>query len=219
MRPLGRGSAHRDAVAASPDTCGMNQMPLVSYVGWALVYAAVIAAGLGGLGLLTGLKAMARALPAAFVILFFVVLSQYPLPEARTLVCPTEGTRPNLMPFAFVGTLLRQWRENSDFENFLRYGSAASTGMNLVICAVIGGLVARYAVRLRAVLLSGFAFSLATEVTQLTGVWGLYPCAYRTFDVDDLLLNTIGVGLGFLLARRLAKGGHESKRREPPIRS
>ena len=46
----------------------------------------------------------------------------------------------------------------------------------------------------------GLALSLAIETTQLTGVWGLYHCAYRVFDVDDLLVNTTGAFLGGLLA-------------------
>ncbi|WP_336627067.1 MULTISPECIES: VanZ family protein [unclassified Microbacterium] len=49
-------------------------------------------------------------------------------------------------------------------------------------------------------LLVGFGVSLVVETTQLTGVWGLYPCAYRVFDVDDLLTNTVGAVLGSLLA-------------------
>ncbi len=48
--------------------------------------------------------------------------------------------------------------------------------------------------------LLGFGLSLFIEVTQLTGVWGIYPCAYRVFDVDDLLLNTVGALLGSLCA-------------------
>ena len=46
----------------------------------------------------------------------------------------------------------------------------------------------------------GFAVSLLIEVTQLTGVWGVYPCAYRLFDVDDLLTNTLGAFLGALVS-------------------
>jgi glycopeptide antibiotics resistance protein len=48
--------------------------------------------------------------------------------------------------------------------------------------------------------LLGLALSLAIETTQLTGVWGLYHCAYRVFDVDDLLVNTTGALVGGLLA-------------------
>ena len=50
------------------------------------------------------------------------------------------------------------------------------------------------------------------EVTRATGVWGVYPCAYRRFDVDDLLTNTLGAFLGAVLsapyaARRRRLGG------------
>ncbi len=46
----------------------------------------------------------------------------------------------------------------------------------------------------------GLAVSLLIEVTQLTGVWGVYPCAYRLFDVDDLLTNTLGACLGAVVS-------------------
>ncbi len=47
------------------------------------------------------------------------------------------------------------------------------------------------------------ACSLLIETTQLTGLWGLAPCPHRTFDVDDLLANTLGAVLGaWLVGRR-----------------
>jgi glycopeptide antibiotics resistance protein len=46
----------------------------------------------------------------------------------------------------------------------------------------------------------GFAVSLAVELTQLTAVWGLFPCSWRTFDVDDLWSNTLGALVGALAA-------------------
>ncbi len=48
--------------------------------------------------------------------------------------------------------------------------------------------------------LAGLAISLLIEVTQLTGDWGLYDCAYRLFDVDDLGVNTLGAIGGSLLS-------------------
>lgn len=48
--------------------------------------------------------------------------------------------------------------------------------------------------------LLGFVVSLSIEVTQLSGVWRLYRCAYRTFDVDDLITNTAGALVGGVLA-------------------
>ncbi|MET0812665.1 MAG: VanZ family protein [Microbacterium sp.] len=49
-------------------------------------------------------------------------------------------------------------------------------------------------------LLVGLGVSAFIETTQLTGVWGLYPCAYRVFDVDDMLTNTTGAVLGSLFS-------------------
>lgn len=46
----------------------------------------------------------------------------------------------------------------------------------------------------------GFGMSLLIETTQGTGVWGLYDCPYRLFDVDDLLVNTSGALAGSLLS-------------------
>ncbi len=48
--------------------------------------------------------------------------------------------------------------------------------------------------------LAGLAISLLIEVTQLTGDWGLYDCAYRLFDVDDLGVNTLGAIGGSLVS-------------------
>ncbi|MFJ7971566.1 VanZ family protein [Psychrobacillus sp. NPDC096389] len=45
-----------------------------------------------------------------------------------------------------------------------------------------------------------FLLTLFYEVTQVTGIYGIYNCAYRIFDVDDLLLNTTGGLLGFFIA-------------------
>ena len=45
----------------------------------------------------------------------------------------------------------------------------------------------------------GFLLSLFFEVTQLSGLYGIYPRPYRLFDVDDLILNTFGTMLGFFI--------------------
>ena len=43
------------------------------------------------------------------------------------------------------------------------------------------------------------------EAAQGTGLFGLYPYAYRTADVDDLIYNTSGAALGWLCASALAR--------------
>ena len=51
--------------------------------------------------------------------------------------------------------------------------------------------------------------------------WGIYPCAYRVFDVDDLLMNTLGAVLGSALAlvvpRRLRGSAVTDAARRPHL--
>jgi glycopeptide antibiotics resistance protein len=47
----------------------------------------------------------------------------------------------------------------------------------------------------------GLLVSLFIETSQLTGLFGIFPYAYRVFDVDDLITNTIGALLGWIFAR------------------
>ena len=44
-----------------------------------------------------------------------------------------------------------------------------------------------------------FLLSLFLEITQLTGLYYLYPRPYRMFDVNDLIANTLGGILGFII--------------------
>src|SRR5690625_2230916 len=57
-------------------------------------------------------------------------------------------------------------------------------------------------------LLVGAALSLFVETTQITGVWGLYPCAYRVFDVNDMMTNTFGAVLGSVMALAMPRRWH-----------
>ncbi len=47
---------------------------------------------------------------------------------------------------------------------------------------------------------AGFSLSLAFELTQYSAIFGLYECPYRQFNVDDLMANTAGALIGWLLA-------------------
>jgi glycopeptide antibiotics resistance protein len=55
---------------------------------------------------------------------------------------------------------------------------------------------------------AGFALSLLVELTQRTGVWNLYSCAYRLFDVDDLIVNTLGATVGSLASILVVRRRH-----------
>lgn len=43
--------------------------------------------------------------------------------------------------------------------------------------------------------------ALFFELTQLSALYGIYPCPYRLADVEDLICNTLGGVFGYLIAR------------------
>ncbi|MGG5306728.1 VanZ/RDD domain-containing protein [Enterococcus pernyi] len=63
------------------------------------------------------------------------------------------------------------------------------------------GIYLRYYFRLPFVktVIASFCLSLFFELTQLTGLYFIYPRPYRLFDVNDLLTNTFGGMLGYLV--------------------
>ena len=74
--------------------------------------------------------------------------------------------------------------------------------MNVAFFVPLGFFLAYRGRRsLGATALIGLVISLAIELTQGTGLWGLAPCPYRLADVDDLLTNTTGALLGWLIGR------------------
>ena len=86
--------------------------------------------------------------------------------------------------------------------DWVKSRTIAATVMNFVICFVIGlCLPASLATPKRAALF-GAALTCGIELSQLTGIWGIYPCAYRQFNVDDLLMNFTGVCLGAVVIRK-----------------
>ena len=69
------------------------------------------------------------------------------------------------------------------------------------------GIYLRYYFKcnLKKTILYSFLLSLFFELTQLTGLYFIYERSYRLFDVDDLILNTIGGILGYFFASLFIK--------------
>lgn len=70
-----------------------------------------------------------------------------------------------------------------------------------VLLTVPFGFYLRYYFRKswKQVALMGLGLSLFYELTQLSGLYFIYPRPYRLFDVDDLWLNTLGALIGYWL--------------------
>ncbi len=207
----------------------MYPMPLPQLVGLVALCAALGTLVLAALGYAGGLRATTRLLPVLFATLFFLALTQLPLPDPLLLKiqCPLLGARPNWVPFYTAQQVVTEWREylahpdwiplhllslgSGEVENwrqrrtlgaFLLDTWTFSAVMNYLVCLPIGALLPSQGLRWRDTVVLGFSLSLLVELTQLTAAWGHYPCAYRKFDMDDLILNTLGVTLGFAVARR-----------------
>lgn len=136
-----------------------------------------------------------------------------PLPDPAAIQC--AGTNTNL--FALVDDLRTAIGRPG---NTLTDPLTLQLVLNVALFVPLGVLLRLMTGRgLPTALLVGVGLSLLIETTQLTGVWGLYPCAYRVFDVDDLLTNTTGAVVGSLLSlllpRRLRSGPAETDPEEP----
>lgn len=119
----------------------------------------------------------------------------YPLPDGASGPGITYGVPWQLNPLAPIG-------------DFAREGLSVlpQIAFNVVFFVPLGFIAGRL-LRLRFVpsVVLGFAVSLLIEAAQGTGLFGVYPYAYRTADVDDLIYNTSGAALGWMCAAALGR--------------
>jgi glycopeptide antibiotics resistance protein len=138
-----------------------------------------------------------------FYLLAAFLQTVIPLPTDPTGYCATRSyaSTPQLRPFTFVDVVATRTRV-SGFLNPTTW----STALNMVLLAPLTFFLRYLAgTRFLPAVALGFGTSLFFELTQLTGLWFIYPCAYRLFSVDDLLLNTTGAVLGWLIAGPLIR--------------
>ncbi|MHB1414872.1 MAG: VanZ family protein, partial [Chloroflexota bacterium] len=134
-------------------------------------------------------------------LVFYVTL---PLPAITPNFCQTQGVAPQLRPFQFLRDLVREV-PHLTIVSVVRSRVFLQVFFNVLFFVPLGVYLRYYLNQpfARSVAIA-FGTSLFLETTQLTGLWGIYPCAYRHFDVDDLLLNTTGGLLGYATATALA---------------
>lgn len=139
----------------------------------------------------------------SLVVVFYVFgllgYTMLPLPETRDAFCRPGVVQTQLVPFQFFEDFNVAWEGGR--RAFLTSFQLWQVLFNVLLFIPVGILAVRWA---RANVLTGtllgLALSLAIEATQYTGIWGVYTCAYRVADVDDLIVNTSGAFLGTLLA-------------------
>ncbi|MEZ4596908.1 MAG: VanZ family protein [Chloroflexota bacterium] len=127
-------------------------------------------------------------------ITFAIALTLFPLPDPDSLVC----VRANVVPFRAVGEMARYAdRHGWGLADLVVNRPAFQYLFNIAMLMPLGLLLRRcYRWGWPAILGASAGFSILLELTQATGAWGLYPCAYRVGDVDDVIANTLGGLLG-----------------------
>ncbi|HAB66678.1 MAG TPA: VanZ family protein [Firmicutes bacterium] len=132
-------------------------------------------------------------------IYFLVIL---PLPKLDEVVSKPNMVR--LIPFGFIKDILRE--SSFVITNPSTYLKALTepcfyTVIFNVFMTIPFGMYLRYYFKcsFKKTCFYSFLLSLFFELTQLSGLYFLYPHPYRVFDVDDLLTNTIGGVIGYYL--------------------
>lgn len=120
-----------------------------------------------------------------------------PLPARDELVC-TAGTA---YPRFFLGWSLEfALRDHGGLLDALTSMYVLQVLLNVLLFVPLGVLAMwRWGLSFTTLLYTAFGCSLFIELTQLTGLWGFYDCAVRTFDAEDLFNNTLGAVLGWVL--------------------
>ena len=128
-----------------------------------------------------------------------------PLPTGEA-AANLSGHQAQLVPFTFLGDIAREsdavLSQPRTWLTVLNSNAFLTTLFNLFLTMPFG-MYLRYYFRCgwKRTLVYSLLLSLFFELTQLSGLYFIYSGSYRLFDVDDLIVNTCGSMIGFVLAR------------------
>lgn len=131
---------------------------------------------------------------------FLVIL---PLPKMSEVTSSYKDMM-QVIPFSFIRDFLRETSlvitNPKTYLPALKEPCVYTVVFNIFM-TVPFGMYLRYYFKydLKKVFVASFLLSLFFEFTQLSGLYFIYKGPYRLFDVDDLILNTSGGVLGYLL--------------------
>ncbi len=133
----------------------------------------------------------------------------FPLPDVAQ-VAQMTGPKQNLVPFDFVRQFITYnplvLDDSSTWLMAIKAPSFIQPFFNLLLTLPFG-IYLRYLFKrnFSQTLVWSFMLTLSFELLQRSALFGLYPRPYRLFDVDDLMINTLGSMLGFGIACLLVK--------------
>lgn len=121
----------------------------------------------------------------------------YPMPDNSASFCAKQSLSPQLIPLHWVVDAMQPGKHIT---------ATLQVIANICFFMPLGAFVALYFRKhIRFAIAAGLGLSFLIEVAQLTGFFHIYPCSYRLFDVDDLVMNTLGAALGYTMTFRLKK--------------
>lgn len=148
-----------------------------------------------------------------YLFIFYMICAYFlvilPLPKISE-VAKMTSPRMQLMPFCFVIDFIEH--SSLSITNIHTYIPAIKESyfyvplFNIVLTIPFGMFLRYYfQCNIKKIIIYSFLLSLFFELTQLSGLYFIYPRGYRLFDVDDLLLNTCGGVAGYFLCYPLIK--------------
>lgn len=129
-----------------------------------------------------------------------------PLPTTRDIISllGTDRTMYDLSLFSSIRDIFKETQvvisEPSTYLHLLKERAFLQLIFNIML-TVPFGIFMRYLFNRKfpQTVLYSFLLTLFFEVSQLTGLFGIYNAPYRLFSVDDLMLNTIGGMIGYAI--------------------
>ena len=139
-----------------------------------------------------------------YTFIFYMLTSYFmtvlPLP-------PIDSVTPDsacmlLVPFdavrRVVATVNITLSNPATYINLFKCGDFWQIAFNILLLVPFGVYLRYYFKRKWwQVLIMSFCYSLFFELTQLSGLYGIYPYPYRFFEVDDLICNTLAAKDGY----------------------
>lgn len=130
-----------------------------------------------------------------------------PFPAPGELTCPAPGVQAQWLPLHVLTRIGAGPAGAPGLDPAL-----VQVGLNVLLFTPLGGLLVRaWGMPWVRVVAVAAVVSVGIEVTQLSGVWFVYDCAYRVFDVDDVLANALGAALGAMVVGRVLSGRERAR--------
>lgn len=138
----------------------------------------------------------------AFIAYMSCVFALVFLPFPESMGAMKAGYEAQLIPFYFIADIIKN-----------PVPAAVLVVVFNIVMTIPFGMFLRYYTEcsFKKTVLYGLMLSLFIETVQFTGVFFLLPGSFRLFDVDDLICNALGAGLGYLIFEVLTENVYRGK--------